>query len=312
MQKSNNNCNKESNKMKVDLDGLLYRVEEDEMSSGDSGYCSDQDDFRLEGSITSDERTEGSKTVQWTDPLVDTTVAGSPVLDNDLSSLSSPPEAGESPTSSSSESSGSDSVDDDDEDIEENLQFLNEKCEILKRFSAVMQAEELYDASIAKNIPKSDISSIWKEAKKISENLSKKKRGRRAAFAPSVKQADNTLALKQSPRKKARIDITSVKCVSSKSYMKAQKECSQTAFVNEDRSWMVKALQQIREESAESAPHNSFGATSRKDNTTGSIYLDSLEQHLPGRVSADEDGMNNNASIGTTMEDALCITNIAQ
>ena len=290
--------------MNVDLDGLLY------LSSGDSGYSSDQDDFLLEGSMISDERTEESKTVQWTDPLVDTAVVGNPVFDNDLSSLSSPPEAGQSQTSSSSESSETDSSDDEDEDIEANLQFLNEKCEILKRFSEVMQAEELYDASIAKNIPKSDMSPIWKEAKKISESLSKKKRGRRVACAPSVKQTDK--ALKQSPRKKARIDITSVSCVSSKSYMKAQKECTKTAFVNEDGSWMAKAFQQIREESAEPAPQNSFGATSRKDNTTGSIYLDSLEQHLPGRVSVDEDGMNNRDSIGTTMEDALCITNTAQ
>lgn len=194
---------------------------------------------------------------------------------------------------------------DGNDNIESNLTFLDEKRDILKRVSDLLDSNDIYDASIAKNEDLGSNSELFDEAKEIIAALSRKTTApRKVTFATSTKTLEKRKALRNSPRKKARIDISSVEQVSSKSY---------NAVVEKERpyddKWMF-SLQNI---------HNDMFAGGERHTIT-SIGPDALEHHI-GETNATLNqllsSLNNVKGIPksrsySTMEDALAITDQPQ
>mmetsp|Transcript_17484 Transcript_17484/g.26543 ORF Transcript_17484/g.26543 Transcript_17484/m.26543 type:complete len:258 (+) Transcript_17484:75-848(+) len=193
----------------------------------------------------------------------------------------------------------------DGDDIESNLTFLDEKRDILKRVSDLLDSNDIYDASIAKNEDLGSNSELFDEAKEIIAALSRKTTvPRKVTFAPSTKTLEKRKALRNSPRKKARIDISSVEQVSSKSYNAvAEKERPY------DDNWMF-SLQKIHNDMFEGGERHAITSTGP----------DALEHHI-GEKNATLNqlllSLNNVKEIPesrsySTIEDALAITDQPQ
>lgn len=192
--------------------------------------------------------------------------------------------------------------DNDDDCLKSNLMFLDEKRDILKRVSDLMDSNDIYDASIAKNEDSASDSALFDEAKEIIATLSRKTIvSRKVSFAPSTKTLEKRKALRNSPRKKARIDISSVKQVSSKAY--------NTVIENDkvyDDNWMH-ALEKINNDVIAEKDQKLVIAS----NGSGALdcNIDEKSSTLQELLST----INNIAGksdsrCNTTMEDALAIT----
>eukprot|EP00547_Thalassionema_nitzschioides_P000296 CAMPEP_0194217874 /NCGR_PEP_ID=MMETSP0156-20130528/22434_1 /TAXON_ID=33649 /ORGANISM="Thalassionema nitzschioides, Strain L26-B" /LENGTH=346 /DNA_ID=CAMNT_0038947027 /DNA_START=1 /DNA_END=1041 /DNA_ORIENTATION=- len=196
--------------------------------------------------------------------------------------------------------------DNDDDCLKSNLMFLDEKRDILKRVSDLLDSNDIYDASIAKNTDPAGDSALFDEAKEIIATLSRKTIvPRKVSFAPSTKTLEKRKALRNSPRKKARIDISSVEQVSSKTYNTAtEKEKTY------DDNWMH-ALEKINNDMVTEGDQklliasDSSGALECNIDERGSTLLQLLSAINNTAGSSD-------SRCYTTMEDALAITDQPQ
>lgn len=229
--------------------------------------------------------------------------------ENEMSSLSTPPESDGDQSSSPYNSDMSD-------DEEFDLTFLIQKRNILKRYCDVLKASEFYDASIAKNPLPEVPNPIWNEAKEMMKELFEVSDSPIAVTLPPSKPSVRI-------SKRPRIDISHVSRIDSKAYTNAAENTDITlGSINEksdklpivcDSNWMVKLLQDLT--SAEK--HNGVGKALIADVTStpggivtrecGQIKLDPL---VGIALCASE--ANKAMCPSIAMEDALMITDTAQ
>jgi hypothetical protein len=229
--------------------------------------------------------------------------------ENEMSSLSTPPESDGDQSSSRSSSDLSD-------DEEFDLTFLMQKRNILKRYCDVLKASEFYDASIAKNPLPEVPNPIWNEAKEMMKEL--------------FEVSDGPIALAPPPTmplvrvsKRPRIDISNVSRIDSKAYTSATENIHATlGSINDkhdklpivcDSKWMVMLLQDL----STAEKHSGIGRALSSDATSrsgviltrecGEIKLDPL---VGIALCASE--ANKEMCRSIAMEDALMITDTVQ
>jgi hypothetical protein len=131
-------------------------------------------------------------------------------IDVDFSSLSSPPFSDQDFDSMQGSKASSD---EDDEEID--MEYLNEKREILKRYCDAMKSIEAYTSSIS-NIPfEEDSDSIWIKAKEVMKDLSD---NHEYPTAPDIVQSQSETTHEIPPKKRQRVATSTVTLVSSRLY----------------------------------------------------------------------------------------------
>jgi hypothetical protein len=129
--------------------------------------------------------------------------------DVEISSLSSPPFSEQDCDSIH----GSKASNEEDEEFE--MEYLNEKREILKRYCDAMKSIEAYTSSIS-NIPiEDDWDSIWNEAKEVLKDLSD---SHEYPTAPDIVQSQSEAIYEIPPTKRQRVDTSNVTLVPSRMY----------------------------------------------------------------------------------------------
>jgi hypothetical protein len=130
--------------------------------------------------------------------------------DADISSISSPP-LSEQDFDSVQGSKGSN----DDEDEGFDMEYLNEKRQILKRYCDAMKSIEAYTSAIS-NVPiEDDSDSIWSKAKEVMKDLSD---SYEHPNAPEIFQSRPEIMYEFPPSKRQCVDTSNVTLVSSNFY----------------------------------------------------------------------------------------------
>jgi hypothetical protein len=218
--------------------------------------------------------------------------------ENEMSSLSTPPESDGNQSSSPYSSDMSD-----DEEFE--LTFLIEKRNILKRYCDVLKSSEYYDASIAKNPLPEIPNPIWNEAKEMMKEMFEVSDSPKAVTPPPIVPPVRV-------SKRPRIDISNVSRIDSKAYTNAAgnihaslgsiKDDNSKFSIFCDSKSMVKSLQDLS--TVETQTSSSGGIVTRE---CGEFQLDPLV----GMATCTLEAMKEMRP-SIAIEDALMITDIAQ
>jgi hypothetical protein len=180
--------------MDMDLFSSFLFDEDDDASKG-SGYESDQEDgdkvaASMDGSLTA----RGNLVVEEVTSSAPLDQMATTYDESELSSLSSDaqPNSNNDSGSGSSSSPSPDSSEtgdfDDEEEEEFDMVFLDSKRRLLKRVADIMYADEVYDASIAKNPVRCTTPPIWAEAKEVIEALTGKPVGSSREYVATQEQ----------------------------------------------------------------------------------------------------------------------------
>ena len=218
--------------------------------------------------------------------------------ENEMSSLSTPPESDGNQSYSPYSSDMSD-----DEEFE--LTFLIEKRNILKRYCDVLKSSEYYDASIAKNPLPEVPNPIWNEAKEMMKEMFEVSDGPKVVTSPPIVPPVRA-------SKRPRIDISNVSRIDSKAYTNAAgnilaslgsiKDDHTKFTIFCDSKSMVESLQELS--SGEKRTSSSGGNVTSE---YGEFKLDPLV----GIATCTLEAMKEICP-RITMEDALMITDTAQ
>ena len=124
----------------------------------------------------------------------------------------------EARSTSSSDGPFASFADDLEHDIESEIDFLQEKQNLLKRAISAMKREDMYEASRARELMlgkfERDVSSLWDEAKEIIDNLNQAENTSNLSDAEVKEKSDRDVGAPR-PGKKQRIDTSSVACIRS-------------------------------------------------------------------------------------------------